>query len=156
MAKIDPLTHLFNRQSYYQDIEGNERYITGVASIDMNDLKYLNDTFGHSAGDEALKTVATIMKENSGKNSTVYRVGGDEFMIFFYGADEERIRSAIGKMREELGKTDYVLAFGYAMVSKELGITEAIKVSDLQMYTDKAELKKIRNLNAAIRPDEYS
>ena len=134
MAKIDPLTSLYNRQSYYQDIEENERYISGVVSIDMNDLKYLNDTFGHEAGDEALKTVAKIMKDNCGRNATVYRVGGDEFMIFYTGADEERIKKAIETMRSEIGKTEYVLAFGYAMVSSEQKIIDAIKVSDQLMY----------------------
>ena len=55
-------------------------------------------------------------------------------------------------MRSEIGKTEYVLAFGYAMVSSEQKIIDAIKVSDQLMYANKAELKKIRNLNAAIRP----
>ena len=152
MAKIDPLTDLYNRQTYYQDIEENGRHITGVVSIDMNDLKYLNDTLGHAAGDEALKTVARIMKANCGRNATVYRVGGDEFMIFYSGSDEERIKKAIEKMREETGKTQYVLAFGYSMVAGKQKVTDAIRISDQQMYADKAELKKIRNLNAAIRP----
>lgn len=152
MAKIDPLTGLYNRQSYYQDIEENSRYISGVVSIDMNDLKYLNDTFGHSAGDEALKAVAKIMKENCGRNATVYRVGGDEFMIFYVGVDEGRIKKAIETMRKEIGKTEYVLAFGYCMISNGQKITDAIRISDQLMYANKAELKKIRNLNAAIRP----
>ena len=152
MAKIDPLTHLYNRQSYYHDIEECGRYVTGVVSIDMNDLKYLNDTFGHQAGDEALSTVAKIMRDNCGRTATVYRVGGDEFMIFYSGANEERIEKAIEDMRAEIGKTDYVLAFGHAMVSNDQKIIDAIRVSDQLMYDNKAELKKIRNLNAAIRP----
>lgn len=152
MAKIDPLTNLLNRQSYYQDIEVDEKYITGVVSIDMNDLKYLNDTFGHEAGDNALKTVAGTIRANSGRNSTVYRVGGDEFMIFYIGAGEDVIRKAIENIRCEMNKTEYVCAYGYAMVAEGKTITESIKISDQRMYTDKAELKKIRNLNAAIRP----
>ena len=152
MAKIDPLTNLYNRQSYYQDIKGNGRYITGVVSIDMNDLKYLNDTFGHEAGDKALKTVAKILNDNCGRKATVYRVGGDEFMIFYIGSSEDRIKKSIETMREEIGKTDYVMAFGYAMVSNGQKVIDAIRVSDQLMYENKAELKKIRNLNAAIRP----
>lgn len=152
MAKIDPLTNLLNRQSYYQDIEVDEKYITGVVSIDMNDLKYLNDSFGHEAGDNALKTVANTIRGNSGRNSTVYRVGGDEFMIFYIRVPEEVIRSAIENIRNEMNKTDYVCAYGYAMVAEGKNIIEAIKISDQRMYTDKAELKKIRNLNEAIRP----
>jgi len=152
MAKIDPLTHLYNRQSYYHDIEECGRYVTGVVSIDMNDLKYLNDTFGHEAGDKALSTVAKIMRDNCGRTATVYRVGGDEFMIFYSGAGEERIEKAIEAMRSEIGKTDYVLAFGHAMVSNDQKIIDAIRVSDQLMYDNKAELKKIRNLNAEIRP----
>ena len=152
MAKIDALTGLLNRQSYYQDIEDNANYITGVVSIDMNDLKYLNDTFGHEAGDKALKTISKIMKENSGRNATVYRVGGDEFMIFYTGTNEDRISKYIEALRSEMGKTEYVCAFGYAMVKTGQSIEDAIRVSDQLMYSNKAEIKKIKNLNAGLRP----
>lgn len=149
MAKKDPLTSLYNRQSYYQDIENNSRYITGVVSIDMNDLKYLNDTFGHQAGDDALKTVAKIIRSNCGNNATVYRVGGDEFMIFYIRTSEIVICSDIEAMRSALSKTDFVCAFGYEMTAQAKNIQEAIRVSDRLMYENKAEIKKTRNLNAA-------
>lgn len=149
MAKKDPLTSLYNRQSYYQDIENNSRYITGVVSIDMNDLKYLNDTFGHQAGDDALKTVAKIIRSNCGNNATVYRVGGDEFMIFYIRTSEIVICNDIEAMRSALSKTDFVCAFGYEMTARAKNIQEAIRVSDRLMYENKAEIKKTRNLNAA-------
>ncbi|MCR4961476.1 MAG: diguanylate cyclase [Lachnospiraceae bacterium] len=57
-AKEDTLTHLLNRQCYYADSEKEKDMITAVVSVDMNDLKKINDTHGHDAGDKALKTVA--------------------------------------------------------------------------------------------------
>ena len=148
MAKKDPLTNLYNRQSYYQDIEINTKYITGVVSIDMNDLKYLNDTFGHQAGDDALKTVARIIRGNCGKSATVYRVGGDEFMIFYVRTSENVICNDIEAMRTEMSKTEYVCAFGYEMIARTKDIRDAIRVSDQLMYDNKTEIKKTRNLNA--------
>ncbi|WP_034448791.1 GGDEF domain-containing protein [Butyrivibrio sp. AE2032] len=148
MAKVDPLTSLYNRQSYYQDIEVNARYITCVVSVDMNDLKYLNDNFGHQAGDVALKTVAQILRGNCGRNATVYRVGGDEFMIFYTGSTEETVKKDLAAMKAAMDKTEYVCAYGYAMVDKGRAIPDAIRISDQRMYDNKAELKKIRNLNA--------
>ncbi|MBR3248358.1 MAG: GGDEF domain-containing protein [Clostridiales bacterium] len=148
MAKKDPLTNLYNRQSYYQDIDMNSKYITGVVSIDMNDLKYLNDNFGHQAGDDALKTVAKIIRSNCGNNATVYRVGGDEFMIFYIRTSEIVICNDIKAMRDAMGKTEYVCAFGYEMTARAKSIQDAIRVSDQLMYDNKAEIKKVRNLNA--------
>ncbi len=140
-ARIDTLTKLLNRQSYYRDIE-TAKNISGVVSIDMNDLKVINDTEGHAAGDTALTTVAAVMRDNCGRGGTVYRVGGDEFMIFYTATGEADIASAIAAMRREMAKTPYVCAFGYAMRRSGMALMDAIRVSDARMYEDKALLKK--------------
>ena len=82
MASIDPLTGLMNRQIYYQDLAINHDKIQSVVSLDMNELKYYNDNFGHDKGDEALKVVANVIKTSSASKK-VYRIGGDEFIIFY-------------------------------------------------------------------------
>ena len=60
-AKEDTLTHLLNRQCYYSDSESQKDLITAVVSVDMNDLKKINDNLGHDAGDKALKTVGNVL-----------------------------------------------------------------------------------------------
>ena len=56
-TKRDTLTGLYNRQSFYSDMDRHRGTITGIISIDMNELKWMNDNFGHNSGDKALKTV---------------------------------------------------------------------------------------------------
>ncbi|MBP5610917.1 MAG: GGDEF domain-containing protein, partial [Clostridia bacterium] len=112
-ARFDPLTGLLNRQVYYFDMNSGSGRITYAVSIDLNDLKLINDSYGHDAGDAALKTVAAVLKKNVGRNGTLYRIGGDEFVIFYHGVDESAVVQAIEKMRGEMEKTPYVCAFGY-------------------------------------------
>ena len=138
-SRLDPLTGLLNRQSYYLDME-SER-ISAVVSVDMNDLKYYNDHNGHEAGDEALCAVAKVMREHSGPLATVYRVGGDEFILFYRGADRTHVEASIAAMEENMAKTPYVCAFGYAMKYEAGSMEELLTLADARMYEHKAKLK---------------
>ena len=141
MAKIDQLTSLFNRKCCYEDLAVRAKSIKAVASVDMNDLKYFNDNMGHQAGDEALKTVASVLREHCGPHGTVYRVGGDEFIILYSCAEEAWIRGATSDMRRKLSETPYTCAFGYAMVGPGQSVDEAMVTADQAMYADKAAIK---------------
>ena len=91
-----------------------------------------------------LKTVSGVLWENCSKNGTVYRVGGDEFMIIYTGSSEDDIKAAVDVMKSKMAKTDYVCAFGYAMKARGEKIDDAIRESDARMYEDKAATKKAR------------
>lgn len=142
MSKSDPLTGMQNRQTFYHDIDTANGKYSAVCSVDMNELKWINDTNGHEAGDIALKAVGNCLMINTGTDKKAYRVGGDEFIIFYSGKNEEEIRRDIELMREALAKTDYVCAFGYCMVSRGMDLEKAIVAADKAMYTDKARLKQ--------------
>ena len=107
----------------------------------MNELKYINDTYGHDKGDEALIIISKIILENSGYKRNAYRVGGDEFVMFLSTNDEEEVKNKIKKMKEELEHTPYSCAFGYAMNSNN-DLSEAIKESDNYMYYNKNKMKE--------------
>lgn len=139
-AKEDTLTGLLNRQCYYADSEKWKDKVTAVVSVDMNDLKRLNDTQGHNAGDRALKTVAQCMVKIRMKGKTVYRIGGDEFAIFYQGKTENQVQADIGKMLSALAETPYTCAFGYEMV-KDGDMEKAILAADRKMYSHKAVQK---------------
>lgn len=141
MTKADPLTGLMNRQCYYRDLEVLKSKVSAVASVDMNDLKWFNDELGHDAGDEALKKVADSLSIHHSSQKIIYRVGGDEFVIFYFGKKEEEVVQDIAEMREELSKRDVVCAFGYQMLSNGRDINEALVAADKEMYTNKSELK---------------
>jgi diguanylate cyclase (GGDEF)-like protein len=141
LAVIDPLTSLLNRQSYYQDLELGAKSISGVVSVDMNELKYLNDSFGHEAGDAALKTISSILLEHCGRGGVPYRVGGDEFMLLYTGVQQREIEAFVQTLRGKLSETPYTCAFGLAMVKPGGTVHEALVEADANMYADKAALK---------------
>ena len=81
----------------------------------MNNLKRTNDTYGHEAGDTALKTIALVMRDHCGKKGLTYRIGGDEFVILYLNATEKEIMESINKIKENMDKTIYSCAYGYEM-----------------------------------------
>lgn len=141
LSRIDPLTSLLNRQSYYLDIDVDGSRIEYVVSIDMNELKSINDNHGHDAGDKALVTVAGVLKKNVGNNASLYRIGGDEFVVFCRTADETAVERMIGSMRSQMAETPYSCAFGYAKKEPNESVDDAVRVADQKMYDDKVRIK---------------
>lgn len=135
----DSLTGLLNRQAYYTAVNDNPKDITALVSIDMNGLKAINDTGGHAAGDTALETLALcFMRAVKGKQ-TVYRVGGDEFVIVCRKSSKNEIRQLVERVRKNVSKTEYSCAVGYGYSPDgTIPIDELLKESDEIMYKDKA------------------
>ncbi|MBP5429012.1 MAG: GGDEF domain-containing protein [Clostridia bacterium] len=150
-ARFDALTGLLNRQVYYSDMHNGADKIDYAVSIDLNDLKHINDGYGHDAGDVALKTVASVLKKHVGRHGTVYRIGGDEFVIFYRNVDEGDVVRAIAKMREEMEKTPYVCAFGYAKKESLHSVEDAVRFADREMYDDKTQIKKFQEAEKRAR-----
>ena len=155
-ARFDSLTGLLNRQVYYSDMNDGANKIDYAVSIDLNDLKLINDSYGHDAGDTALKTVASVLKKNVGKNGTLYRIGGDEFVIFYRNVDEGAVVHAIEAMRNEMAKTPYLCAFGYAKKEGVHSVEDAVRYADREMYDDKAQIKKFKDAERQSRRSEKS
>ena len=142
MAKTDALTGLMNRHCFYRDAKSQRQKMTGVLSVDMNELKWLNDTLGHDAGDRALKTVSDILMDKSGPRRSVYRIGGDEFTILYFGQTESEIQEDVERMRAKLKETPYVCAFGYAIPAADEPFDDVLRRADQLMYENKSELKR--------------
>ena len=110
LSFIDPLTNLFNRTYLNSTLRMMERSGNrfGGIMIDLDDFKYINDTFGHSAGDVALAQTAQIIAETAGEKATVFRYAGDEFVVLAADADTERaeqMKQAIVDAIDELNRT---------------------------------------------------
>ena len=137
-ADLDALTGLRNRQAFYADLEDLERNITAVASVDMNGLKRLNDSKGHDAGDEALRTIGRCMAARAGNTVIPYRIGGDEFMILFLKKTEADVSSALEVMTREIAEASGSVAAGYAMREGHDDLNAVIRESDQRMYENKS------------------
>lgn len=144
--KIDPLTSTFNRATFYNDIDKYKTKITSVISIDMNNLKIINDTYGHTGGDEALITISNIFLSTDTKYSRVYRVGGDEFVVLCFYQNKEMVKDYIKKTKEKLKKTKYTCSFGF-VYNHNNDIYELYKEADDLMYKEKEEFHKKNKIN---------
>lgn len=142
LSKTDALTGLYNRQSFYHDTGSVRKNPSAVCSVDMNDLKWINDSEGHEAGDTALRSVADCISRDKVVRKVAYRVGGDEFMVLYYETDEDGVKADVARMRDNLSKTRYTCAFGYCMISGDVDCENALLAADKAMYENKSEMKK--------------
>lgn len=143
--RFDSLTEIMNRDAFYSDVEkyGNEM-ITHVLSIDLNYLKVLNDTYGHNAGDKALRTTAKSLEKACTPGCFVYRIGGDEFAALFLGKTTPEAEKIIADMYDNVEKAGYSCAIGYAEWFTDEGFNEIYKAADDKMYLKKREMKAVR------------
>ena len=148
IQSTDSLTTLLNRHSYDSMLSQlNERSL--LISVDIDYFKQCNDTFGHLFGDDVLRTVAKVLKENVPNSSHVYRTGGDEFCVIVRGipCDPEQIIEKIHAAMEDARLTISNLPFvstGYAPYSPgEASIIDTIENADAMMYKFKNLRKKL-------------
>lgn len=140
----DGLTGLFDRKAYYSDLQKIENKVTGIISIDMNSLKYINDHDGHEAGDEALRIIAHIISTSlDSKHMDAYRMGGDEFIIISTSGRLDAIDHTVAKIKEEMAKTPYSVAIGSARKENiSFTVDEMSRVAEESMYKSKSEFYK--------------
>ena len=115
-----------------------------ITILDVNDLKKVNDTEGHKAGDQYLRDACKVICTTF-KRSPVFRVGGDEFCVLSQGDDYERLDELIEQMNEHnLDATQnggIVIALGVARYEHEDKVAPVYERADQNMYENKSELK---------------
>lgn len=140
LTEKDALTGLLNRQSFYATVTNEISDINAIITIDMNGLKEINDKEGHAAGDTALATLAYCFMQATTSKDSVYRLGGDEFLIVCKHVSEEEVKQLVENIRSKVSETKYSCAIGYSFCSEEIkNIDEIMKKSDEMMYKDKLE-----------------
>ncbi len=153
-ARQDFLTGAANSRDFMETAQAElEKARAGgqaiaLAYIDLDNFKGINDTFGHSVGDQLLKLVAVIIKKNLRDGDLVARLGGDEFGVLLPGATEESCQMAMKRMQEhflaEVKKKKWPVSFSLGLVLfKKLpdNVDEMIKRADNLMYTVKGSGK---------------
>ena len=139
-ASRDPLTRLYDRRTYYEDLTKYQNMINGIVQLDMNELKYYNDNFGHEAGDEALVSLANIFSSSIiSKSMCAYRLSGDEFLILMFQGKKEQLDEVIRIIKEKLSTCKYSAALGSYFIDKgdKTTFDEAMKKAEKLMYEDK-------------------
>lgn len=137
----DPLTGALTRRRFYLDGKKYNSTLSAVISLDLNDLKTLNDKYGHIEGDRALIAVTNVIKRHTGMRASLFRTGGDEFMILCYKMNDKHVQDMISRIRNELGKTKYRCAIGYAMYSSQMDFDAVCHEADNMMYENKRQMK---------------
>ena len=115
--------------------------LTAVISIDLNNLKRLNDENGHAAGDTALCTIVACIQNILPGGCHLYRTGGDEFMILCSQVSKDDVPALIDHMRRELSKTPYCCAIGFATPDADEDFEHICSIADAAMYANKKQLK---------------
>lgn len=143
-AYTDEMTGLYNKNKLLETIQGQEFAGKQVAILywDVNRLKYVNDTYGHVAGDILIRKVAQSVRAVCGEGCTAYRYGGDEFIMLIEGGTLEDADRIAGVWKEELAKLakdcNYPVsaAVGTAAGSGDT-LEQMIDVADERMYENK-------------------
>ena len=141
-AITDPLTCLRNRRGLGIRYAAKDRdVITGLAIIDVDHFKRINDTYGHDVGDEVLIAVARAL---SGRNRFAARLGGEEFAVFLFGADwlaeAEAARTAVEHyVHMEVEPVGFAVtaSAGVVRVLPADSLTELLKAADRALYAAK-------------------
>ncbi|MEW6183445.1 MAG: GGDEF domain-containing protein [Bacillota bacterium] len=149
-ALTDSLTGLYNRRHFYQRLEEAiaryQRYGEpfGVAVLDVDELKEVNDRYGHLKGDEVLREIAQALSSVVRATDSVARFGGDEFVVLFSGAANEE--GVIDRLLKEMGKCSKTASIGVSFCPRD-GTTgdELVALADRRMYEDKAKKDPQKN-----------
>lgn len=137
--KRDALTKVLNRHCFYRDAEKYKEKIAAVLSIDLNNLKHINDTKGHAAGDHAISTTAECIRMHLEKGCMLYRTGGDEFMILCmkHATGHDELERMIDAICGEMENTPYRCSIGMAEYRPGESFDSLCARADEEMYRRK-------------------
>lgn len=144
VAQQDHLTSAFNRHAFYQVLD---RDLSGTAVFaDIDNLKSINDQFGHAAGDTAIRACATALRSQIRADDLLFRWGGDEFLVLLLGVSELDARRRLSGVNDLLrdihlagtGSAMTVsVSMGFAAFNSAESLDEVIRVADTAMYGHK-------------------
>lgn len=145
-AYIDYLTHIFNRNALERDlVRLDEKGGAGSYYLiaDLNDLKLVNDTIGHSAGDKLLQGFAGLLESAAGDAGRAYRQGGDEFAVLYSGDVQKFMRDLAERCKayNRLSSIPVSYAIGYC----SLDDVNFMNIADSMMYENKRRIKQQKN-----------
>ena len=143
----DMLTSLKNRNYLnlkMQEWEDCDVFPQAIVMVDLNNVKYINDNYGHEEGDQLIIKAAGILVNTQLENSEIIRTDGNEFLIYLVGYNDRQLSTYTKKLSKELKKLphEFGAAVGYSMITDEIKtLDDAINEATLEMITNKEEYK---------------
>ena len=158
MSRLDPMTGVTNRRGFFMTIREilNNPENRGKKAValyaDMDNLKIVNDEFGHDEGDYSIKTIAKVLSESFRSSDVVGRMGGDEFAAFaMINKDsctemiKDRIQKTMQEFNDQSNKPYYVnISIGVQefIIDDTVEFEKILKKADAELYIEKKEKKK--------------
>lgn len=149
LALTDSMTGLANRLAYQRDVELMSVEATSMLTciyVDVNELHYFNNKHGHLAGDRMLIYIAEMLKKEF-SDSRVYRMGGDEFLVFTQWLPQDTINARVSAVRASIEKMEYHISLGIAVNEDGLSVEELVSTAEKQMYDEKAQYYQNKELS---------
>lgn len=143
----DMLTSLKNRN--YLNVkmpewEECEVFPQSIVMVDLNNVKYVNDNYGHEEGDQLIVKAAGILVNTQLENSEIIRTDGNEFLIYLVGYSDRQISTYTKKLAKEMKNLphEFGAAIGYSIINDEIKtLDDAINEATLEMITNKEDYK---------------
>lgn len=156
LVQTDPLTTAFNRHAFYGYLKKRggekEENVSGcVGFFDIDDLKPINDLYGHAAGDAAIRAVVRAIRAVVRAEDLIYRWGGDEFFVIMVGMNAELSRERMSRLEAMLtdipieGAAENLtvgVSYGFTDFAAVAELEQAVKSADGEMYRRKQERKR--------------
>ena len=157
-ATTDSLTGALNRVAYKKDVavfDEEKPTKFNCVYIDVNELHLCNNKYGHAAGDEMLVYIANTLKEVF-CDCKIYRMGGDEFLVFCQNYEHEEIKKAVEVVFDQLKPRNYHIAVGLSYREQNFNTEDMVKEAEVRMYEAKAKYyqnKEIDIVNSASKKE---
>jgi diguanylate cyclase (GGDEF)-like protein len=165
LVHTDPLTAAFSRHAFYGFVRKHDDGATEtsgcVGFFDIDDLKMINDRYGHTAGDIAIRSVVKAVREVIRAEDLIFRWGGDEFFVIMISMDTKMAESRMPFLEDHLKNivlnpgdepVDINVSWGFKNFTDISHLEDAINRADAQMYTQKIEKKRYKEMAAIFPP----
>jgi diguanylate cyclase (GGDEF)-like protein len=161
MARMDPLTEALNRHAFHSLLARGEGGVEAdadgsVAVLDIDYLKQVNDWFGHTVGDKAIRSVASAMRSLIRADDMLFRWGGDEFLVLMFRLDEQEARRRLQTLNEILARMaseqsaalplPITVSVGVSGFTSMKELAGAIERADQAMYSARRERRNEREV----------
>jgi diguanylate cyclase (GGDEF)-like protein/PAS domain S-box-containing protein len=144
LSTHDPLTGLYNRYFFEAELarfQVGRSFPVSIVVADMDDLKYINDKYGHNAGDIMIRTVARAFQTTFRADDIIARSGGDEFVVLLPETEYTDAEAIVNRLRKNIAEHENILlslSVGIAVGRKGSYLPDVMRLADDRMYEEKA------------------